>query len=177
MALVSAKWSGVAVVLALAVTVGGFAAAAAAEGRDRRDGRKASPTTLPAAVDRKVSYVDDVKPILEDRCYHCHAEGEHKGGFRMDTRQQFLKEDVVVVGDSAKSKLVRMIAAAGVEKDEIMPPKGKRLTDEQIGILRAWIDQGLEWGDSKDKTDRKTDPADRDNKRDKAGRNRDRDDD
>ena len=26
-----------------------------------------------------------------------------------------------------------------------MPPKGERLTVEQIGLLRAWIDQGVEW--------------------------------
>ena len=26
-----------------------------------------------------------------------------------------------------------------------MPKKGKRLTAEQIGILRAWIDQGADW--------------------------------
>lgn len=28
-----------------------------------------------------------------------------------------------------------------------MPPKGKRLTPEQIGLLRAWIDQGAPWPD------------------------------
>ena len=34
---------------------------------------------------------------------------------------------------------------AGVNPDNVMPKKGSRLTPEQIGLLRAWIDQGLPW--------------------------------
>ena len=29
-----------------------------------------------------------------------------------------------------------------------MPPSGRRLTPEQVGLLRAWIDQGLKWAGS-----------------------------
>jgi hypothetical protein len=36
---------------------------------------------------------------------------------------------------------------AGADEDRIMPQKGKRLTPEQIGVLRAWIDQGAVWPD------------------------------
>ena len=29
----------------------------------------------------------------------------------------------------------------------VMPSKGERLTAEQIGLLKAWIDQGAVWPD------------------------------
>lgn len=48
-------------------------------------------------------------------------------------------------GKSAESPLIQFVA--GIDPDLKMPPKGDRLTAEQIGILRAWIDQGAPWPD------------------------------
>src|SRR5439155_10191961 len=31
------------------------------------------------------------------------------------------------------------------DPDTVMPQKGERLTAQQIGLLRAWIDQGAKW--------------------------------
>jgi hypothetical protein len=39
-------------------------------------------------------------------------------------------------------------AVAGVKPDLVMPKKGERLTTEQVGLLRAWIDQGADWPES-----------------------------
>jgi hypothetical protein len=50
-----------------------------------------------------------------------------------------------VSGDGAKSLLVQLVA--GADEDRIMPKKGRRLTNEEIGIVRAWIDQGMKWPD------------------------------
>src|SRR5205823_6849455 len=50
---------------------------------------------------------------------------------------------VVVFGKSGQSQLVRLVA--GLEKERVMPAQGPRLKAEQIGLLRAWIDQGLKW--------------------------------
>ncbi len=44
-------------------------------------------------------------------------------------------------GNSAQSRLIHLVA--GLEEDLVMPPAGSRLTPEEIGILRAWIDQGV----------------------------------
>src|SRR5439155_6050450 len=43
----------------------------------------------------------------------------------------------------AESLLVAL--AAGIDPDNVMPKKGSRLTQEQVGVLRAWIDQGATW--------------------------------
>jgi hypothetical protein len=54
----------------------------------------------------------------------------------------------VVPGDSAGSLLIHYVA--GLVEDMQMPPRGQGdpLTAEQVGRLRAWIDQGADWGTS-----------------------------
>ncbi|MEX2015392.1 MAG: PSD1 and planctomycete cytochrome C domain-containing protein [Candidatus Hydrogenedentales bacterium] len=102
---------------------------------------------LPPALERTVSYADEVHPLLAAKCYECHFGEERKGGFSMGTRDAVLEGSqygpVVVPGDSAASRLVEVIA--GLDPEVIMPEKGERLTAEQVGLLRAWIDQGLPW--------------------------------
>ena len=49
----------------------------------------------------------------------------------------------MVPGKSEESRVIELVA--GLDPDSVMPQKGKRLTPEQIGLLRAWIDQGAPW--------------------------------
>src|SRR5262249_7997154 len=76
-----------------------------------------------------------------------HANGRHKGGLRLDNGPDALKGGnsgvVIKPGDSARSRLIELVA--GLDADLQMPPKGKPLTPEEIGRLRAWIDQGAKW--------------------------------
>jgi len=48
-----------------------------------------------------------------------------------------------VPGKSAESLLVQFVG--GLREEGVMPKKGDRLTAQQIGLLRAWIDQGAVW--------------------------------
>jgi hypothetical protein len=102
---------------------------------------------LPAPAERQVNFSEDVKPILEASCIKCHGRGKDKGGFRIDNRETFLKGGdsgaVVLEGNSKESLLVHMVS--GLDPDNVMPQKGSKLKTEQVGILRAWIDQGLKW--------------------------------
>jgi hypothetical protein len=53
---------------------------------------------------------------------------------------------LLVPGQSAQSLLVQ--AVVGTRNDLArMPKKKEPLTSEQIGVLRAWIDQGANWPD------------------------------
>lgn len=105
--------------------------------------------TLPPAVARPVDFARDVQPLLRSACARCHARGNDKGGFRFDTRELLLQGGdtgpAVVPGRSADSLLVSLVA--GLDPEMVMPQKGSRLTAEQVGILRAWIDQGAPWPD------------------------------
>jgi Planctomycete cytochrome C len=106
---------------------------------------------LPPASDKKdATYAKDIKPILDNSCVKCHSGEKPKGKLRLDSLENALKggEDgkVIVPGNSAKSMLVHNIARIGKE-DDWMPPKDNKakippLTTEQIGLIRAWIDQG-----------------------------------
>jgi hypothetical protein len=115
---------------------------ASAEEHEGKKKHGSSSLKLPPAATRTISYTNDVKPIFSDMCFGCHADGQHKGGYRMDTPAQILS--IVKKNNSAGSKLIRMTARVGGESDEYMPPKEK-LTAEQVGVLRAWVDQGAKF--------------------------------
>jgi hypothetical protein len=105
-------------------------------------------TKLPAPAQRKISFVKDIHPILTNSCWECHGPEKQKGGLRLDQKEAALKGGdtgpLLVAGKSAESLLIQ--AVAGTKEDLArMPKKKEPLTDEQIGILRAWIDQGADW--------------------------------
>ena len=100
----------------------------------------------PAATKTGVTYAADIKPIFEKSCFKCHGEEKQKGKLRLDSLEATLKggDDgkILEPGKSAESTLVHSVAR--LDEDEAMPPadKGEPLTKEQVGLIRAWIDQG-----------------------------------
>jgi hypothetical protein len=113
--------------------------------------KKPDMSKVPPPSDRKgLTFAKDVKPLLEKSCLKCHSGDKPKGKYRMDSLASFIKggengEPAVVPGHSDKSAVV-LYTSDAVEEME-MPPTDKRdkypaLTKEQIGMLRAWIDQG-----------------------------------
>ena len=105
---------------------------------------------LPPAVDRKIDFARDIKPLLNKHCWSCHSDKKHESGLRLDSREALLKGGdlgkAVVPGQSADSRLIHFVAA--VDPKNVMPPEGDRLSAEAVGVLRAWIDQGCIWPDS-----------------------------
>ena len=100
----------------------------------------------PASTKTGVTYAADIKPIFEKSCFKCHGAEKQKGKLRLDSLEATLKggDDgkVLEPGKSAESTLVHSVAR--LDEDEAMPPtdKGKPLTKEEVGLIRAWIDQG-----------------------------------
>lgn len=97
-----------------------------------------------AAELEPVSFLKDVRPVLAQRCFRCHSESLHQeGNLKLDTNEGLLKGGdsgaVVVPGDSKQSLLVSMVRH---ENDRKMPPEGEKLSDEQIGKIAKWIDDG-----------------------------------
>ncbi|HEY3897059.1 MAG TPA: PSD1 and planctomycete cytochrome C domain-containing protein [Chthoniobacter sp.] len=105
---------------------------------------------LPPAATRKVDFVHDIQPIFQNACYECHGPKKQEAQFRLDHKPTVLKGGelgvAIVPGKSAESLLVQFVG--GLQEDDIMPKKGPRLSAEQIGLLRAWIDQGADFPDS-----------------------------
>ncbi len=103
---------------------------------------------LPPAVNRSIDYARDVQPLFERHCYSCHSQEKQRSGLRLDDKESALKGGETFApdikpGNSADSPLIHFVS--GAVSDMQMPPKGERLTAEEIGILRAWIDQGAAW--------------------------------
>jgi hypothetical protein len=106
---------------------------------------------LPPPSDKTgLTYEKDIKPIIEKSCVKCHSGEKPKSKYRIDTLANAIKggesgEAAIIPGDSAKSPMVHNVC--DLIEDMEMPPTDKRdkypaLTKAQIGILRAWIDQG-----------------------------------
>ncbi len=102
---------------------------------------------LPPPANHAIDFSKEIKPIIEASCIKCHGRGRAKGGLQLDTRETLLKGGdsgpSVVPGKSADSYLIELVQ--GFDPDETMPKKGTKLTPEQVGLFRAWIDQGLPW--------------------------------
>jgi len=103
-----------------------------------------------AAGDRAVAAVDflrDIQPLLAGHCLKCHGPEKQKGGLRLDSRTAALQggDDgkVILPGKSESSRLIHLVS--GGEPDKIMPPKGEKLSDQNIGLLRQWINEGASW--------------------------------
>lgn len=136
------------VALTIAATVAALSATAHAEEHKQRniDASKLPP----AATKQGVTYADDIKAIFEKSCVKCHGQEKPKAKLRLTSLEAALKggEDgkVIEPGNSAKSILVANVARIS-EEDDWMPPKKNKanigpLTAEQVGLIRAWIDQG-----------------------------------
>lgn len=100
-----------------------------------------------------VDFVQDVRPIFEKHCYSCHGAEKQKGGLRLDIKAAALKggdehAPNILPGKPKESPLLRFVK--GEEPELWMPPKGKRLTSEQAGILERWIGEGAQWPDGVD---------------------------
>ena len=105
----------------------------------------------PASTKTGVTYAADIKPVFDQSCVKCHSGDKPKAKLKLDSLENALKGSkdgkVVIAGDSAKSSLVQSVAHLTDDKDSWMPPLHNKakigpLTPEQIGLVRAWIDQG-----------------------------------
>ena len=92
-----------------------------------------------------VDYLEDIKPLLRQRCYACHGPLKHRANLRLDTVAAMLEGGkrgaVVVPGNAARSLLIGATSgSAGFQ----MPPEGEgtRLTEPEIQLLRRWIEEG-----------------------------------
>lgn len=117
---------------------------------------KVDVSKIPLPVPRKVDFTTEVYPIFKESCLSCHGPDKQKGKYRMDTKQGAFKvtEDhgpAIQAGKSEASAIIHMVC--GLIDEMLMPPpsdkpgQSEKLTATQVGILRAWIDQGAEWPD------------------------------
>jgi len=100
-------------------------------------------TTSALAVD----FDREIRPLLREHCIECHGANKQKGELRLDAKPYALKGGhdgpVLMAGVVAKSPLFQRIIST--DDDERMPPKGERLSEEQVATVKAWIESGAVW--------------------------------
>ncbi|MCX6590813.1 MAG: DUF1549 domain-containing protein [Acidobacteria bacterium] len=102
----------------------------------------AAMVSSPAAW-AQVDYQRDVHPVLAAKCFACHGGDKRSGGLSLRDYQSVLDGGrsgaVVVPGEGGESLLVRRVSG---EIKPVMPPAGAPLSEHEVAVLRAWIDQG-----------------------------------
>jgi mono/diheme cytochrome c family protein len=103
--------------------------------------------------EKPVDFVRDIRPILSDNCFKCHGpdEKERKAKLRLDVRDAAIAERdggaAIVPGHPEKSTLIERLTTD--DPEAVMPPPktGKKLTPQQIDLLKNWIRQGASYVD------------------------------
>jgi hypothetical protein len=112
--------------------------------------------SLVALISRNVSEADltpaqldffenKIRPVLADNCYKCHSTFAEKvkGGLLLDSREALFKGGdsgaVIVPGDPEKSLLIK---AVRYTDPDLQMPKDKKLDDDKIADLVAWVKMG-----------------------------------
>lgn len=105
-------------------------------------------TALAAADDAAALWTAKVQPLLQERCVKCHGPEKQKHGLRVDSLADLLKGGkdygpAVIAGKADESPLIK-VCLLPRDDEMAMPPegKGKPLSPEELGWLKAWIAAG-----------------------------------
>ena len=86
-----------------------------------------------------------VAPIFKKNCVQCHNPDKARSGLDLTTRDSTLtggdKGPAIVVGESAKSLLAKMIRGPMPK----MPQKAEPLSPADVDLILHWIDSGAPW--------------------------------
>lgn len=109
------------------------------------DSRKAYAKTLEDNPGFTPSFTHDIRPLLSDKCFHCHGpdEADRPTDLRLDTQAGVLK--AFAGGDFDRSPAWKRIQSA--DPDEVMPPPEahKSFTADELSVLKEWMEGGASW--------------------------------
>ncbi|MEM6840894.1 MAG: PSD1 and planctomycete cytochrome C domain-containing protein [Bacteroidota bacterium] len=103
-------------------------------------------------------FAHEVYPILQEKCFACHGDRPDKieGDFNIHTLEGVLAGGesgrvALAPGDAGKSLIYE--AVTWENPDYEMPPKeNDRLNDEQVAVMKHWIDAGAPWPEDERRT-------------------------
>jgi len=107
--------------------------------------------SLGSDADEAIEFNRDIRPILSDACFHCHGpdKAQRQADLRLDLEEAALADlgghRALAPGDLKASALYQRVIST--DPDERMPPpdSGRKLSAQQIDLLRRWIEQGAKW--------------------------------
>ncbi|MCA9059028.1 MAG: DUF1549 domain-containing protein, partial [Planctomycetaceae bacterium] len=94
------------------------------------------------AMESKVSFEANVRPILKQHCFHCHGEAAEKQG-GLDLR---LRRLIVAGGDSGPAVVEKQaeesLLLQRIRAGEMPPGEGKQLSPAEVDVIARWIRDG-----------------------------------
>jgi WD40 repeat protein/mono/diheme cytochrome c family protein len=104
-----------------------------------------NPAESAAEPGAAVSYYQQVLPIFQAHCQGCHQPAKANGKYVMTSFETLLKggesgEKAIVPGEPDESYLIEQITPE--DGESLMPPDKPPLADDQIALIRRWIEQG-----------------------------------
>lgn len=91
----------------------------------------------------KITYEQNVLPLLREKCVTCHNADKSKGGLDMSTYAKLMEGgssgEVVKPGDADGSRLLLLAAQ---KEEPKMPPNSPPMAKESLELVRAWIANG-----------------------------------
>ena len=85
-------------------------------------------------------YSSDIQPIFDSNCTSCHGYPNQYGDLVLFSYDDLMNSGTVVPGDASSSSLYDRITREESENGD-MPPTGS-LSDEEIALIEAWINNG-----------------------------------
>lgn len=96
------------------------------------------------ADNESVDFRSLIAPIFEQHCISCHSPGNAKGDVSLATFDDLLANEHVIPGDSDNSHLLELVSGVGGEPPA-MPKGADPLSEQQVMLLRRWIESGATW--------------------------------
>lgn len=98
--------------------------------------------------EQELKLLGEVRAIMAHSCYSCHSEEKVRGDLKLDSREAVFaggeSGPIIVPGSASESEFVRRISLPKGH-DDVMPSKGKLLTEKEIALISLWIDKGAPW--------------------------------
>ncbi|MES2651993.1 MAG: c-type cytochrome domain-containing protein [Bacteroidota bacterium] len=141
-----------AVVLILMISITGHLGGSLTHGADYLTSSVNSNTSaIPPIqnIQEAVVYENAIQPLLKNRCYSCHGSEKKKGKLRLDAEEYILKGgkdgNTIVKGKAEDSELIRRLLLPLSNKDHMVPKEKPQLTENEITLLKWWIDNGVDF--------------------------------
>jgi len=104
---------------------------------------------------RAVDYQEEIRPILNKKCFKCHTGPKAKGGLRMDSPEDFAKriggdDPVIIPGDPSKSLLTVKAGLPRTDGDAMPPPPARErgaepMTTAELTLVQKWVSMGAKF--------------------------------
>ncbi|WP_317195561.1 PSD1 and planctomycete cytochrome C domain-containing protein [Echinicola shivajiensis] len=101
-------------------------------------------------AEEKIDFNAEIRPIINNKCISCHGGVKQSGEFSLLFESEALSatksgEPAIIPGHAEESEMIKRILH---EDPEVrMPPEGPQLSQEEVDVLKKWINQGAKWED------------------------------